>query len=109
MVIITWMQRGAKGAANYGMRAVVKPITERDAAPFIVERAHTDATGGTGWVPASHTHAAAIVCKALLQLAAHPTPAQIAAARDRAPVSSVLPASVPCTIDLGLLDLPEPG
>lgn len=80
------MQRGAKGAASYTMRAVIKPIAERDAEPYIVERAHTDATGGMGWVPARHTHTPAIVCKALLKLAAQPAPAV---------------AASPCTIDLG--------
>lgn len=104
MVIITWMQRGPKGAPAYGMRAVIKPITERDAAPFIVERAHTDATGGTGWVPANHTHAPAIICKALLQLAGGTFDEYVGSRRG---LGAAAKAATPLTLDLGMLDLPE--
>lgn len=105
MVIITWMQRGAKGAAAYTMRAVIKPITERDVESYAVERAHTDATGGMGWVPARHTHMPAIVCMALLTIGERLTEfADSLRGRDAATA-----AEQPLTIYLGLLDLPEPG
>lgn len=73
------------------MRAVVKPINARTDPAFVVEREHTDAAGGKGWVPANHTYATAIICKALLQLA-----------EDPGAITSPRPV-----IDLGLLDLPE--
>lgn len=97
MVIITWKQNEGgshrRGEA-YTMRAVVKPTVAGVDTPFTVEREHVDAAGGKGWIPANHTHAMAIVCKALLQLADNP--------------GSVGRCNQPpmTTIDLGVLDLP---
>lgn len=95
MVIITWKQRGGRHAETYTMRAVVKPCAARTEPPFVVEREHTDAAGGRGWIPAAHEYANTVVCKALLMLAADlPSYAQ-----NR--------AGALLTIDLGGLDLPE--
>lgn len=103
MVIIIWTQRAHKRAEHYRMRAVVKPRATADDAPFVVEREHTDATGGKGWVPANHDHATAIVCRGLLTLA----DALMARAEGRSGPGGVAAEAAPLTIGLGPLDLPE--
>ncbi len=88
MIIITWLQtsKARGGADSYRMRLVTKQPVRPDA-PFVVERAYEDAAGGSGWVPAKHEHATAILCLGLLQCALRGDP-------------------VPREIDLGALELP---
>lgn len=93
IIIIIWKQRGSSRHISeaYTMRAVIKPISARTEKPFIIEREYTDAAGGKGWIPASHEHAVAIICKALLQIAER----------------GVATAATTMSIDLGVIDLPE--